>query len=58
MLNWIGMDTETQTKRNRKAREIRNCRKYIAYAKSQGLSEKSTTLRYWKQQLQHVRETL
>ena len=58
-LHWIGMDTQTRENRNRKARQIRNCRKYLTVAKQMGLTEKSTTVRFWKQQLQELRgETL
>ena len=51
MINWIGMDAATQQARNRKSDEIRSCREYLAKAKKQGLSEKSTTIRYWRMTL-------
>ena len=41
--------------RNLKAQQIRLCRKYIRAAQSLGLTEKSTSIRYWTQQLQEWR---
>lgn len=46
--NWIDMDAKTQNRRDEKARQIRICRRYLAVAKQLELSEKSTTVRYWK----------
>ena len=43
--------------RNLKAQQIRMCRKYIRVARSLGLTETSTSLRYWTQQLQEWRTT-
>ena len=42
-----------QEARNRKAVEIRLCRKYLNVAKSIGLSEKSPTVRFWRQTLEN-----
>ena len=49
--NWIGMSAATQAARKRKSDEIRLCRHYLASAKQQGLSEKSTSVRYWRMML-------
>ena len=50
--NWIGMDTHTQQARQRKAYNIRLCRKYLRRALNVlGLSEKSTTVRFWRNAL-------
>ena len=49
--NWIGMDTSTQVARKEKAKQLRRCRKYLAVARQIGLTEKSTTVRYWTQAL-------
>ena len=49
--NWLYMDADTQAARNEKAKQLRLCRKYLAIAKQQGLSAKSTTVRYWTQAL-------
>lgn len=35
--------------RNLKAHQIRTCRKYIRVAQSLGLTEASTSIRYWTQ---------
>ena len=43
--------------RNLKAQQIRMCRKYIRTARSLGLTETSTSLRYWTRQLQEWRTT-
>ena len=52
MINsWIGMRADTKQARRKKAKEIRICRHYLAEAKKQGLSEKSTTIRYWRMML-------
>ena len=52
MINsWIGMRADTKQARRRKAKEIRTCRRYLAEAEKQGLSEKSTTVRYWRNTL-------
>ena len=52
MINsWIGMRADTKQARHKKAKEIRLCRHYLAEAKKQGLSEKSTTIRYWRMTL-------
>ncbi|MYC75724.1 hypothetical protein F4X10_08180 [Candidatus Poribacteria bacterium] len=37
--------------RNLKAQQIRLCRKYLRVAQSLGLTEKSTSIRYWTQRL-------
>ena len=49
--NWLDMDAATQQARNEKARQIRLCRHYLSGALKQGLSEKSTTVRYWRMTL-------
>ena len=46
-----------QEARNRKAKEIRICRKYLYIAKSLGLSDKSPTVRFWMQMLDEWRWT-
>ena len=56
-MNWIGMDTRTQEARRRKAKEIRICRYYLEVAKKSGLSEKSTSVRYWRHTLAEWRAT-
>ena len=45
------MDAQTQASRNEKAKQLRLCRHYLAVGKQQGLSPKSTTVRYWTQLL-------
>ena len=50
-IHWIGIDARTQNARREKAKQIRICRHYLARAKQQGLSEKSTTVRYWRHTL-------
>ena len=49
--NWVDMKAATQNARNEKARQLRLCRHYLSRAKKQGLSEKSTTIRYWRMML-------
>ena len=46
-----------QEARDRKALEIRICRKYLGVAKSLGLSNKSPTVRFWRQTLENWRWT-
>ena len=53
----VGMDAGTQSARNLKAEKIRECRKYLHRAQGMGLSEKSTSVRYWRKQVQEWRET-
>ena len=50
-INWVDMKAATQNARNEKARQLRLCRQYLAKAEKQGLSEKSTTIRYWRMML-------
>ena len=45
------MDAQTQAARNHKADQLRLCRRYLAKANRIGLTDKSTTVRYWKQTL-------
>ena len=50
--NWVNMDSATQQARQRKAYNIRLCRHYLHRALSvMGLSEKSTTVRFWRAEL-------
>ena len=49
--HWIGMDTHTQQARQRKAYNIRLCRHYLRRALDMGLSEKATTVRFWRAEL-------
>ena len=58
MLKWVGMDKQALENRKRKAREIRTCRKYLKRATEMGLTENSTTVRFWTQRLQEVMESL
>lgn len=46
----------TQERRDEKARQIHICRHYLAVAKQLGLSDTSTTVRYWKGRLAECRE--
>lgn len=50
-IRWQNCDAATQAARNRKAKELRTCRHYLANAKARGYSEKSTTVRKWEQLL-------
>lgn len=43
--------------RKLKAQQIRLCRKYLRIARSLGLTETSTSIRYWTQRLQEWRTT-
>ena len=46
-----------QEARDKKAFEIRICRKYLNRAKSLGLSDKSPTVRFWTETLEDWRWT-
>ena len=46
-----------QEARDKKAFEMRLCRKYLGVAKSLGLSEKSPTVRFWRKTLDDWRWT-
>ena len=50
-------DMTEQEARDRKAKEMRLCRKYLGVAKSLGLSDESPTVRYWTQELDEWRWT-
>ena len=41
-----------QQARNLKAQQIRKCREYLRRANALGLTPKSTSVRYWTQELQ------
>ena len=49
--SWYHMDASTQMARNEKAKQLRRCRHYLSVARQIGLTEKSTTVRYWTQAL-------
>lgn len=49
-------DKLVQAARDMKARQIRLCRSYLAKAKSLKLSPKSTSVRYWTNELNGWRE--
>ena len=56
--NWVHMDAETQTARNLKANKLRECRKYLRRAQGMGLSEKSTSIRYWRGEIAALRNRI
>ena len=54
--NWVNMDAHTQQARQRKAYNIRLCRHYLRRAlRVMGLSEKSTSVRKWRNMLAECR---
>lgn len=56
MIDFTDSNLQTvQDARNLKARQIRTARKYLFVAKRLGLSEKSTSVKYWTQALQNWR---
>lgn len=56
MINWHEMDASTQKARNRKAKQIRLCRKYLSRARVRGYSAKSTTVQKWTLMLRYWRD--